>query len=131
MILFRKSMFVLGVAALCACSHQNPLKQNSVKEAASFLMNASANVEKRLHFPIPAQSFGFGYLECMEGKHSKEINCPELFKGIVAFAKENHYPAFKSISLADLNDKAVFDALANDYAEVAASSTPSFFMAAS
>lgn len=109
---------------LTGCHHENPLKTQPIKDSAVFLMNASANVEKRLKLAISKDSLGFAYLECMEGKKSHEIQCPELLQGIVAFAKENHYPAFKYLTLAHLTDKVVFESIADEYAQTAATLWP-------
>ena len=117
----------LAILLLTGCHHDNPLKTQNPKESAIFLMNASANVEKRLHFVIQKDSFGYAYLECMEGKKSEEIRCPELLGGMVAFAKENHYPAFKHITLSDITDKAVFENLGDEIAEIAVTTWPHYF----
>lgn len=114
---------------LSACHHDNPLKTHSLKEVAVFLLNASANVEKRLHFAIQQDAYGYGYLECMEGKKSAEIHCSDLLNGMVQFAQENHYPAFKNITLSDLTDKTVFERIGDEYAEVAVTTWPHFFPA--
>lgn len=114
---------------LTACHQDNPLKTESPKAVATFLMNASANVEKRLQFPIPHDAFGHGYLECMEGKVSPEMDCPRLFSGMVAFANENHFPPFKNITLTQLTDKVTFEAIADDYAEIVATVWPHYFSA--
>ena len=124
---FGKISLVITALLLAACHHDNPLKTHSPKESAVFLMNASANIEKRLHFAIQQESFGYGYLECMEGKKSVEILCSELLNGMVQFAKENHYPAFKQITLSDLTDKTLFEAIGDEYAEIAATTWPHFF----
>lgn len=124
---FGKISLVITALLLAACHHDNPLKTHSPKESAVFLMNASANIEKRLHFAIQQESFGYGYLECMEGKKSVEILCSELLNGMVQFAKENHYPAFKQINLSDLTDKAMFEKIGDEYAEIAATTWPHYF----
>lgn len=124
---FWKISLVVAALLLSACHHDNPLKTHTTKESAIFLMNASANVEKRLNFTIQQGSFGYGYLECMEGKKSVEIRCPDLLNGMIQFAKENHYPAFKQITLSDLTDKTVFETIGDQYAEIAASTWPHFF----
>lgn len=120
-------LLIFSSLILTACHHDNPLKTQSPKASALFLMNASANVEQRLHFAIKKDAFGYAYLECMEGKKSPEIRCLDLLHGMVGFAKENHYPAFKKLTLADLSDKAVFEKIADDYAETAATNWPHYF----
>ena len=90
-------------------------------------MNASANVEKRLQFVVKKDERGYGYLECMEGKQNPEINCGLLYNGMISFAKENHYPGFKKISLADLTDKSVFKTLSDRYFEVMVSTYPKYY----
>ena len=124
---YGKISLVITVLLLAGCHHDNPLKTHSPKDSAIFLMNASANVEKRLNFAIQQGAFGFGYLECMEEKKSIEIRCPDLLNGMVRFAKENHYSAFKYVTLADLTDKTVFKTIGNDYAEIAATTWPHYF----
>lgn len=124
---FGKIPLVIIVLLLAGCHHDNPLKIQPPKASAVFLMNASANIEKRLNFPIQQGAFGYGYLECMEGKKSIEIRCPELLNGMVQFAKENHYPAFKQMTLSDLTDKTVFETIGDKYAEVAATTWPHYF----
>ena len=81
---------------LNACHHENPLKTQTIKISTKFLVNASANVEKRLEFPIHKDAFGFAYLECMEGKKSTEIRCRDLYQGMIAFAHEGHYPTLQN-----------------------------------
>jgi len=127
MNIYQKILVTIITLLLAACHHNNPLATRALKESALFLMNASANVEKRLHFVIQEDAFGYGYLECMEGKKSLDIRCPDLLNGMVQFAKENHYPAFKHITLSDLTDKTVFEKIGDEYAEVAASMWPHYF----
>lgn len=111
-------------AAVCACQHENPLKTQPAKASVTFLINASANAEKRLHFAIHKDAYGFAYLECMEGKQSPEIRCDTLYQGMIAFAKEGHYSGFQKITLTDLTDKNLFESLADGYAETAATTWP-------
>lgn len=113
-------------ATLSACHHENPLKTQPAKASVTFLINASANSEKRLHFAIHKDAYGFAYLECMEGKQSAEIQCDALYQGMIAFAKESHYSGFQKITRADLTDKRVFESLADEYAETAATIWPHF-----
>ena len=72
-------------------------------------MNASANLERRLRFDVKNDEHGYGYLECMEGKRNHEIHCDTLYLGMIAFAKEGHYPGFESITIKDLANKSVFE----------------------
>ena len=123
---------ILALMCLClfmlmACHHQNPLTVKTKSQSANFLMQASANVEKRLHFHVKKDERGYGYLECMEDKRNPEIDCSALFKGIVAFAKEGHFPGFESISKANITDKAVFANLKDDYYEIMATTWPHYF----
>lgn len=120
---------IAGTLALTACHHDNPLKAHTKQESAAFLMNASANLERRLRFDVKKDEHGYGYLECMEGKKNHEIHCDALYQGIVGFAKEDHYPGFASITLKDLTDKGVFDGLSDDYYEVMASTCPVYYLA--
>ncbi|HAT9621346.1 TPA: protein LvrD [Legionella pneumophila subsp. pneumophila] len=122
--LLKSLMVVLMAAAVCACQHENPLKTQPAKASVTFLINASANAEKRLHFAIHKDAYGFAYLECMEGKQSPEIQCDALYQGMIAFAKEGHYSGFQKITLADLTDKNLFELLADGYAETAATTWP-------
>jgi len=124
---YKKILLSTTSLLLAACFHNNPLKTKPIEESATFLINASANAEKRLHFPIPEDSLGYAYLECMEGKKSKEINCPKLFEAMINFAKENHFRAYKNLSLSELTDKATFDRIAETYAENAATTWPTFY----
>lgn len=122
---------VVGIAgcSLClsACHHDNPLLTHSKSQSAIFLMNASANAEKRLKFAVKKDEYGFGYLECMEEKNYPEMNCNALYQGMVAFAKEKHYVGFEKLTLADLTDQVVFDELGDDYAEVMVSTWPQYY----
>lgn len=117
---------VLSALSLCACHHENPLKTHSKKDTLSFLMNASANAEKRLHIPTQKDSYGYAYLECMDGKSSPELQCTALSLGMLAFAREGHYPGFNKLSAKDLIDSAFFATIADDYAEFAATHEPHF-----
>lgn len=122
------TVFVLGLSvSLTGCYHKNPLKTNPKEKAATFLMQASANVETRLQFPVKQGDLGVVFLECMDGKKSPNISCEALYQGMVAFAEEGHYPAFKGLQLSDLKDKAVFEILADLYAEIAISRTPTLY----
>jgi hypothetical protein len=112
---------------LLACQHQNPLAAKTKAQSADFLMNASANVEKRLHFEIKNDEHGYGYLECMEGKENSEIDCKALYLGMLAFAKEHHFPGFDSITLADLTDQKVIASLSDEYYEIMATTWPTYF----
>ena len=89
-------------------------------------INASANAEKRLHFAIHKDAYGFAYLECMEGKQSPEIHCDALYQGMITFAQEGHYAGFQTITQADLTEQKVFESLADEYAETAATIWPHF-----
>lgn len=126
---FGKIPLVVTALLLAGCHHDNPLKTHSHKESVVFLMNASANIEKRLNFAIQQEAYGYGYLECMEGKESVEIHCSDLLNSMVQFAKENHYPGFKQITLSDLTDKTMFEAIGDEYAEIAATTWPHYFHA--
>lgn len=114
---------------LSACHHDNPLLTHSKLESATFLMNASANVEKRLKFAVKKDEYGFGYLACMEKNPDAGMDCDALYRGMVAFAKEKHYPGFETLTLADLSDRVVFEALGDDYAEVMVSTWPKYYPA--
>lgn len=119
---------IVGLMAvtISACHHDNPLKTQPAKASVTFLINASANAEKRLHFAIHRDAYGFAYLECMEGKQSPEINCDALYQGMITFAKEGHYAGFQTITQTDLTDQKVFESLADEYAETAATIWPHF-----
>ncbi|CZP32442.1 TPA: protein LvrD [Legionella pneumophila] len=119
---------MVGVMAvtISACHHENPLKTQPAKASVTFLINASANAEKRLHFAIHKDAYGFAYLECMEGKQSPDIQCNALYQGMIAFAKEGHYLGFQTITQADLTEQKAFESLADEYAETAATSFPHF-----
>ncbi len=57
---FYKALAVLTISlSLAACSHESPLKTHPAKETVRFLMNASANAERRLHFPIKSIDYGY------------------------------------------------------------------------
>ncbi|MCL9682912.1 T4SS-associated protein LvrD [Legionella maioricensis] len=121
--LLKSSVVLLGIIALCACHHQNPLTTHSKQDTFRFLLNASANSEKRLHIPTQKDSYGYAYLECMDGKTSPEISCDALYKEMVSFAKEQH-TGFEHLSVKDVTDSSVFASLAEDYAEYAATHEP-------
>jgi hypothetical protein len=122
-----KTIIVLAsLIILCACHHKNPLKSHSKQETISFLMNASANAEQRHHFSIQKDSYGYAYLECMDGKNSPEIKCNVLYEGIVSFAKEGYYQGFEQLTVQDLADYSFFLSLADEYAEFAATHEPHF-----
>ena len=120
---------VIAATLLSACHHDNPIATHTKQQSAYFLMNASANVELRLQFKVRRAERGYGYLECMEGKNNPEIHCNTLYQGMVAFAKEGHYPGFASTTLADLTNQTVFDGLSDDYVEVMASTWPKIYSA--
>ncbi|HAT2066805.1 TPA: protein LvrD [Legionella pneumophila] len=124
--LIKGLMVILIAATISACHHENPLKTQPAKASVRFLINASANAEKQLHFAIHKDAYSFAYLECMEGKQSPDIQCNALYQGMIAFAKEGHYAGFQMITQADLTDKKVFESLADEYAETAATSFPHF-----
>ncbi|MCW8452967.1 protein LvrD [Fluoribacter dumoffii] len=124
--LLSSCIMILGALTLCACHHENPLKTHLKKDTLNFLMNASANVEKRLHFPTQKDSYGYAYLECMEGTKNPELQCGALYNKMVSFAKEGHYQDFKNLNIKDLTDSAFFIALADDYAEFAGTHEPRF-----
>ncbi|MFO2625227.1 T4SS-associated protein LvrD [Legionella pneumophila serogroup 1] len=123
-LLIRLSL--LGVLILCACHHKNPLTTHSKEDSLKFLLNASANAEKRLHIPTQKDSYGYAYLECMDGKKSPELPCDALYQGMTSFAKEQHEAGFEHLIVNDLTDHAVFASLAEDYAEYAATHEPHF-----
>ncbi|HFS5639717.1 TPA: T4SS-associated protein LvrD [Legionella pneumophila] len=125
-ILIKGLMVGVMVATLSACHHENPLKTQPAKASVTFLINASANAEKRLHFAIHKDAYGFAYQECMEGKQSRDIQCNELYQGMIAFAREGHYSGFQTITQADLTEQKVFESLADEYAETAATIWPHF-----
>ena len=126
----KKLTTVLASALLItACHHDNPLTTHSKQESATFLMNASANVERRLQFAVKTTEYGYGYLECMEGKQNPEIQCDALYRDMLAFAKENHYPGFTDVTLSDLTNQAVFNGLSDDYYEIMASTWPTYYQA--
>ena len=120
---------VAGTLALTACHHDNPLTTHTKQQSAAFLMNASANLERRLRFDVKNDEHGYVYLECMEGKKNHGIHCGTLYQGMIAFAKEGHYPGFESITIKDLINKSVFDGLSDDYYEVMASTWPTYYLA--
>ncbi|HAT9741603.1 protein LvrD [Legionella pneumophila serogroup 1] len=124
--LIKGLMVGLMAVTISACHHENPLKTQTAKASITFLINASANAEKRLHFAIHNDAYGFTYLECMEGKQSPEIHCDALYQGMIAFAKEGHYAGFQTVTQADLTDQKVFESLADEYAETAATIWPHF-----
>ena len=121
--LLKNSVVLLGVIALCACHHQNPLTTHSKEVSLRFLLNASANAEKSLRIPIQKDSYGFAYLECMDGKASPDLSCNALYQEMVSFAKEQH-TGFEHLSVNDVTDSNVFASLAEDYAEYAATHEP-------
>lgn len=118
---------LLSACLLTACKHDNPLQTHTKKQSAEFLMQASANVEKRLHFAIKKGDEGYGYLECMEGRNNPEIQCDDLIRGIVSFAKEGHFKGFESLTYKDATDQAVFESLGDDYAEIMLATEPVFY----
>ncbi|HAT1720525.1 TPA: T4SS-associated protein LvrD [Legionella pneumophila] len=122
-----KGLMVSVIAVtISACHHENPLKIQPAKASVRFLINASANAEKRLHFAIHKDAYGFAYQECMEGKQSPDIQCNALYQGMIAFAREGHYAGFQTITQADLTEEKVFESLADEYAETAAATWPHF-----
>ena len=120
---------VMGILALTGCHHDNPLQTHTKHQSATFLMNASANLERRLRFDVKNNEHGYGYLECMEGKKNHEIHCDTLYQGMIKFAQEGHYPGFESITLSDLTNQPVFQSLSDDYYEVMASTWPDYYLA--
>lgn len=126
----RNCFFILIVFALCACHHENPLKTHSKQDTLNFLMNASANAEKRLHFITQKDSYGYAYLECMDGKKSPELQCADLYLAMTSFAREGHCLGFNKLKVQDLTDYSFFTKLADDYAEFAATHEPRFIVEA-
>ena len=124
-----KTLIGIGISSLLltACHHDNPLQTHAKKENATFLMNASANVEKRLGLPIRKDEGGYGYLECMEGKKNVEVPCKALYQAMVTFAKEGHYEGYQSIRVADLTDSHIFEGLHDDYYDVMVSTWPTYY----
>lgn len=118
---------IASTLALTACKAENPFKTHTVKESATFLMRASANAEKRLNFKIRKDEYGYGWLECMEGRKNPEIDCKKLYAEMIAFANEGHISGFKKITLASLTDREMFETLADDYAEILVSTNPVFY----
>lgn len=121
--LLKISVVLLGVLTLCACHHNNPLTTHTKQDTLKFLLNASANAEKRLHIPTQKDSYGYAYLECMDGKTSPELSCNALYQEMVSFAQEQR-TGFEQLSLKDVTDSSVFASLAEDYAEYAATHEP-------
>ncbi|HHG8507938.1 TPA: T4SS-associated protein LvrD [Legionella pneumophila] len=121
--LLKISAMLLGVLTLCACHHKNPLTTHTKQDTLKFLLNASANAEKRLHIPIQKDSYGYVYLECMDGRASSELSCNALYQEMVSFAKEQH-TGFEHLSVKDVSDSSVYASLAEDYAEYAATHEP-------
>lgn len=124
MYLLKRGISLLGILALCACHHQNPLTIHSKQDTLKFLLNASANAEKSLHIPTQKDSYGYAYLECMDGKTSLELPCIALYRRMISFGKEQHYVGFEHLSVNDLTNHSVFASLAEDYAEYAATHEP-------
>lgn len=120
-------LLAAGFATLVACHHVNPLKSHTKQQSATFLVNASANVERRLKFDIKPDNNGYGYTECMEGKKNPEIVCEALYQGIIQFAKENHYPGFANLTMADLTEQTVFSSLIDDYYEIMIADYPTYY----
>lgn len=121
--LLKISAVLLGALTLCACHNKNPLTIHTKQDTLKFLLNASANAEKRLHIPTQKDSYGYVYLECMDGKTSPELSCNALYQEMVSFAKEQH-TGFEHLSVKDVSDSIVFASLAEDYAEYAATHEP-------
>lgn len=121
--LLKISTVLVGVLALCACHHKNPLTTHTKLDTLKFLLNASANAEKRLRIPTQKDSYGFAYMECMDGKASPDLFCGRLYQEMVSFAKEQH-TGFERLSVKDVTDSNVFASLAEDYAEYAATHEP-------
>lgn len=118
---------IASTFAISACQAENPFKTHTVKESATFLMQASANAEKRLGFDIKKDDHGYGWLECMEGKNNPEIDCKKLYTEMIAFAREGHIAGFKKITLDFLTDKTLLETLGDDYAEIMISTHPVFY----
>ncbi|RUR10816.1 T4SS-associated protein LvrD [Legionella sp. km772] len=126
----KQCIVLLSVLTLCACHHDNPLKTHSKQDTLNFLLNASANAEKCLHILTQKDSYGYGYLECMDGKKSPELQCTALYLGMMEFAREGHYPGFNKLRAQDLIDAAFFTTIADDYAEFAVTHEPRFVIEA-
>lgn len=127
MRLLKSSFLIANLIALCACQHQNPLKTHTKQETLRFLLDASANAEKRLHIPTQKDSYGYAYLECMDGKAGLKLPCDALYQGMVSFAKEQHHKSFKHLTLKDVTDHTLVTSLADDYAEFAATHEPHIY----
>ena len=126
----KQCITLLSVLALCACHHDNPLKTHSKQDTLTFLLNASANAEKRLHILTQQDSYGYGYLECMDGQKGPELQCPALYQGMVTFAREGRYLGFDKLRTQDLTDYTLFKKIVDDYAEFAVTHEPRFVIEA-
>jgi len=118
---------IASTLALTACKAENPFKTHTVKECANFLMQASANAEKKLNFKIRKDEYGYGWLECMEGKTNPEIDCKQLYQGMITFARAGHIKGFEKITLASLTEASLLEQLGDDYAETMISTNPVFY----
>lgn len=117
--------FLVGGKFFILSQFENPLDKNSPKESANFLIQASANAEKRLALKLKEDERGAAYIECMEDKNA-EFPCEKLFETMISFAKENHYPKFKTLRLAELKNPRSFTRLQDDYYEALVSSLPEY-----
>ena len=105
------ALMATGMAmSLASCSGNNPLKSQDSNDAARFLVSASQHAEVKMG--LTTDLGGYYYEECIEGKRSEKL-CNKLYQNMVVYAKTTQ--AFKSLTVSDLEDKAVFKKLKDDY----------------
>jgi hypothetical protein len=117
----------LAMLLLTACHHDNPLQSHSKKQSLLFLINASANAEKRLNLPIKDGDRGVVYWECMGGEKDKDINCNALYQAMIDFAKEGHCKAYENLTLGQLTDTTVFKGLDAGYLDALVDTWPTYY----
>ena len=117
----------LAILLLSACHHENPLQSHSKQENLVFLINASANAEKRLQLDIKDDDRGVVYWECMGSEKHQEINCDALYQAMINFAEEGHYKAYKTITLSQLTDAKVFKGIDEEYLETLVDTWPTYY----
>ena len=100
-----------SVVLLAGCQENpNPLKKMEPSVVAKFLVDASANAEKKLNLYRRFQRKG--YQRCIEEQESVAL-CNKLYSEILAYAKTQD--DFKEVTLSNLKDRTLWKSIQDDY----------------
>ncbi len=93
--------------------HKNTIKTHDPEVVSHFLVRASQFAEKKVHVFRPPGGYYYGL--CMDGKEKKS-QCHQLYQAMVTYAKTT--TQFKSVTVSDLADKAVYKEIRDTYKRV-------------